>query len=182
MPRFAARNILDSIRYFCRMAKNKVILHLGSNVGNRIRVLQRARTLIQQKVGPISASSALYETEAWGYEDQDDFINQVVIAQTPLRPIPCLHVLHNIEQALGRKRQQHWGPRLIDIDILFYEQLIIHLPELAIPHPGIPNRNFVLVPLIEVAPDLYHPVLEKDMRTLLDISPDEKKVVRLDEE
>lgn len=142
-------------------------LLLGSNIGQSKSLLSIAADHIQQKAGPILLKSAIYESEAWGKEDQDPFLNQVLLIESSLSASHLLHSLLQIELQMGRTRSIKWGARIIDIDILFYEEQQIQLDALTIPHPAIADRRFTLVPLHEIAPDFIHPVHHKSIKTLL---------------
>jgi 2-amino-4-hydroxy-6-hydroxymethyldihydropteridine diphosphokinase len=144
----------------------KVYLILGGNLGDRSANLHQAEALIGKHVGEVVKMSSVYETEAWGKTDQPTFLNQVLIAETKLTALKVLGEIHEIETLLGRKREEHWGARTIDIDILFYENEIINLSNLVIPHPYITKRRFVLAPLLETIPDFIHPVLKKTIKEL----------------
>jgi 2-amino-4-hydroxy-6-hydroxymethyldihydropteridine diphosphokinase len=144
-----------------------IFLLLGSNEGDREANLAQARQAIKASVGTIVKSSSLYKTAAWGVTEQPEFYNQVIQVTTVLDPAPLLTTILYIEESLGRVRIQKWGPRIIDIDILFYNTTIIESDNLTIPHVGIPHRRFTLVPLHEIAPDFLHPVLKKSIRRLL---------------
>jgi len=109
----------------------------------------------------ILAESKIYETPAWGFEDQPAFLNMAIKGKTDLQPEPLLKYLKQLEARLGREPSFHWGPRLIDIDLLFYDELVLDTPQLVIPHPRLHERAFVLVPLADIAPDLVHPILVK---------------------
>ena len=142
-------------------------LLLGSNMGQSKTLLSIAADHIQQKVGAILLKSAIYESEAWGKEDQDPFLNQVLLIESSLSASHLLHSLLQIELQMGRTRSIKWGARIIDIDILFYDAQQIQLDALTIPHPAIADRRFTLVPLHEIAPDFIHPLHHKSIKTLL---------------
>ncbi|WP_439881966.1 2-amino-4-hydroxy-6-hydroxymethyldihydropteridine diphosphokinase [Pontibacter sp. MBLB2868] len=153
-----------------------VYLLLGGNLGERKTFLQLAREAITQQVGSVISSSRLYETAAWGKTDQPNFLNQVLQVQTTLSPEHVLQAINFIENELGRTRLEHWGARLIDIDILFYDDLVLQTQRLTIPHPQLHLRKFTLLPLVEVAPDMVHPVLHKNIHQLLEHCPDALEV------
>jgi 2-amino-4-hydroxy-6-hydroxymethyldihydropteridine diphosphokinase len=155
---------------------NDAYLLTGGNIGDRLVSLQQACMKIEKQAGIVLKKSAVYETAAWGITDQNLFLNQVLLVSTSLPPEELLHTLLNIEQELGRKRIMKMGPRIIDIDILFYNNEIISTPVLTVPHPQIANRRFVLTPLNEIAPGFVHPVLQKTIAELLEICPDELEV------
>ncbi|MEF9437472.1 MAG: 2-amino-4-hydroxy-6-hydroxymethyldihydropteridine diphosphokinase [Candidatus Mariimomonas ferrooxydans] len=134
---------------------------------NREENCNRAIDLLVHKGIKLIKRSSLYETEPWGVKEQPAFINMAVEAETRLAPKELLDNLKAIESTLGRRDNVRWGPRIIDLDILFYDDLIMNTPRMEIPHPGIKDREFVLKPLSEIAPDKVHPVLKKSMRTLL---------------
>ena len=149
------------------MTKYKYIyLLLGSNMGDRAAYLDQARSRIQGQCGAILKESATYATKAWGIETQPDFYNQVLEIDSDLQPLQLLTTILEIEQEMGRVRKGKWLSRVIDIDILFYDDLVLDLPNLQIPHPKIPERNFTLVPLMEIAPGLKHPSLGFTVREL----------------
>ena len=145
---------------------NKVVLHLGSNVGFKAQNLKNAVELIRLSVGEIELISRVYETEAWGIEDQEDFLNQAVLVNTLFSAEEVLYKVLHIERRLGRRRLLKWGPRIIDIDIIFYNQDIIKLEELEIPHPWMHQRSFVLDPLNEIIPNWEHPEIGKKVSEL----------------
>ena len=142
-----------------------VYLGLGTNLGDRRMNLQTAIRALPPAV-LVRAESKIYETPAWGYEDQPRFLNMAIEAQTELAPKDLLAHIKEIERRLGRKATFRWGPRVIDIDILFFDELVLESPQLIIPHARLQERAFVLVPLRDLAPDLMHPVLHKSIRQL----------------
>ena len=152
-------------------------LGLGTNLGDRKENLRRAIQAIASKMY-VCKQSSLYETAAWGYTDQPDFLNQVVQVETDLTPLRLLNFLKKTEIELGRIANFRYGPRQIDLDILFYDDLVKNTNRLQIPHPRLAERAFVLVPLNEIAPDLIHPVFGKTIAELLAELPD-KTGVRL---
>lgn len=154
-------------------------LLIGGNVGNRLQNLEKAAELIGAKVGKILRRSAIYETEAWGKNDQPAFLNQVLLAATSLQPQALLQTILGIEQEMGRARQEKYGPRTIDIDILLFDDLVLETGELAIPHPQLHLRRFALTPLAEIAASVIHPVLKKSIDELLLECPDKLAVKKL---
>ena len=147
------------------MKEHIVYLALGTNLGDRLANLKQAIASLTPQLD-VKAKSQVYETPPWGYEDQPKFLNQVIKAKTYLDPEPLLKHLKRLEVALGRKESFVNGPRLIDMDILFYDELIMDKPSLVIPHPRLPERAFVLLPLMDIAPDLVHPVNKKTVREM----------------
>ena len=146
--------------------EHTVYLSLGSNLGNRSNNLKEAISSLPPQM-EVKAKSKVYETPPWGYTEQNKFLNQVLKVKTYLDPEPLLKHLKRLEVALGRKATFHYGPRLIDMDILFYDDLILNTPLLTIPHPQLHERSFVLVPMMDIAPNLVHPVQKKSIRELL---------------
>ncbi len=144
-----------------------VYLITGSNQGDRAAQLSRVLDELQQHAGTVAQTSEVYETEAWGREGLPAHLNQAILLKTELEPEELLVMLQQIERRLGRVRQERWGIRSVDIDILYFEQRIIDQPDLKIPHPLLQERNFVLVPLTEIAPAWIHPVSGKTNATLL---------------
>jgi 2-amino-4-hydroxy-6-hydroxymethyldihydropteridine diphosphokinase len=142
-----------------------VFISSGSNLGDRLTALSTAAALLSPNVRVLKASK-VYETPPWGFENQPAFLNQVLKAETKLDPPALLKVLKSIEHTMGREATFRYGPRSIDLDILFYDDLILSTDNLQIPHPMIPERAFVLVPLCEIAPDYIHPVLGKNISGL----------------
>ncbi len=144
-----------------------VYIGLGSNLGNREDNCRNAMNHLTESGIKILKRSSLLETEPWGVLDQPKFINMAVQAETDLGPEQLLLLLKRIEQKMGRTPSARWGPRAIDMDILFYNDIIIKTPDLEIPHPRVQERVFVLKPLVEIAPDLIHPVLKKTIQEML---------------
>ena len=150
------------------MKEHIVYLALGSNLGDRLANLKQAISSLTPQLD-IKAKSSVYETPPWGFEDQPKFLNQVIKGQTYLDPEPLLKHLKRLEVALGRKESFPNGPRLIDMDILFYDDLIVEKPSLVIPHSRVHERAFVLLPLTDIAPDLVHPGNKKSVREMLEL-------------
>lgn len=157
-----------------------VFLSLGSNQGNKNENLSNAISLIAKLSIEVVRTSSLYKTKAWGKTDQDDFLNQVIEIKTCYDAKLLLTHLLSIEEALGRVRDEKWGPRIIDIDILFYDNAIIHEYNLIVPHPAIAERRFILTPLHEIAPNFVHPVHKKEISTLLNECTDLLEVQRVE--
>ncbi|MCH2023113.1 MAG: 2-amino-4-hydroxy-6-hydroxymethyldihydropteridine diphosphokinase [Saprospiraceae bacterium] len=158
---------------------NTIYLALGSNLGNPQLNLIAAIESISQSIGKVEKCSSVYKTAAWGNEDQDDFYNQVVLVKTLLKPIELMNCCQQIEKKLGRISKQKWAPRIIDIDILFYNQLIFNHKDLVIPHPLIQDRNFVLVPLSEISEGYIHPANNKTIFMLKNECQDKLSIVKL---
>lgn len=153
-----------------------VYLLLGSNLGDREKNLLLAIKKINEQTGNVISLSSVYKTQPWGNVDQPDFLNQVIEIETSASPASLLSQLQAIEKDLGKKSVGRWGPREIDIDILFFGNEIIREADLVIPHPGIPSRRFTLLPICEIAAGFVHPELKLTCRQLLDSCPDTLKV------
>lgn len=145
-----------------------VYLSLGSNIGDRQEFLKRAHAKLGGKITDI-VSSSVYETEPWGNKDQESFLNICLRGRTSLSPEGLLDFIKSVEKNLGRSHNQKWGPREIDIDILFYGNEAIKSAGLEIPHPHIAERAFVLVPLAEIDPGFVHPGLKKSVGELTNL-------------
>ncbi len=158
---------------------NSVFLIVGGNLGNRKKNLQTAATFIDEQVGTIIQSSKIYETEPWGLSDQPAFYNQVHLVKSKLGAQTIIDTILEIEEKMGRVRTIKNAARIIDIDILFFNQEIINEPNLIIPHREIANRRFVLMPLNEIAPLMIHPVVKKNISELLSECKDQLKVLPL---
>lgn len=162
---------------------NTAYILLGSNEGDRLQHLTNALHYITEEVGKIVKASAIYTTLAWGNTEQPDFLNQVVCIETSLSAEELLKMLLEVEKKSGRIRSgAKWMQRIIDLDVLFYNDSIIDSPELQVPHPHLQNRKFVLVPLQEIASTLIHPLLKKNITTLTAECNDRLEVRKLDAE
>ena len=159
---------------------NTVYLLLGSNLKNPEAQLSVARNHIAAEIGEILNTSSLYATAAWGNTDQPDFLNQVIVIKTDFLANRLMETILTIEANMGRIRTQKNAPREIDIDILFFNNDIINLPDLVVPHPLLQERKFVLVPLNEIAPNFKHPILLKTTQELLEICTDNLDVQKKD--
>jgi len=146
---------------------NKIYLLLGSNMGNSQKQLSAAIKNITRKIGKVTRKSKLYATAAWGNTHQPDFLNQVIIVETKLTGLQTIEVILDIEKKMGRLRTTKNAPRIIDIDILFFNKGIIAEKTLDVPHPQIEKRRFVLIPLNELSPGFKHPVSGKTIHQLL---------------
>ncbi len=155
---------------------NKAYILTGSNLGDKKKNLTTAYRFINEQCGTINKRSSIYETSAWGKTDQPDFLNQVLELNTSLTARQLIKKLQHIEQQMGRVRHEKYGPRIIDLDILFFNNEQYQLPSLIIPHPEIQNRRFTLIPLMDIAPEFVHPVFQKTISELLKKCPDQLEV------
>ena len=148
------------------MTEHIAYLLLGTNLGNSTENLSKATAAIRMFLGRVDSQSHIYETEPWGKPHQPNFYNQAIKITTPCSPLETLHLIKQVEFLLGRDNAEKWAPRIIDIDILFFDEFAIESPVLTIPHAHIAKRKFTLEPLKEIAPDLVHPVLQKTITEL----------------
>lgn len=160
---------------------NRTYLLLGSNIGDAAAHIQYATDRIAQNVGKITKASSFYITEPWGGISQDNFYNIVLQVETKLEAQEVLKKILEIEIEAGRERKEKYGPRIIDIDIIFFNQEIINRSGLTVPHPLLQERKFTLVPLSEIDPKFKHPVFAKTMSTLLQECKDKQDVIKKDE-
>lgn len=161
-------------RFSFTMIKTYIIL--GSNVGQRLSFIEKAKYLLEEIAGNILSETSVYSTEPWGVENQDTYLNQVLLIETELSAEKLLEEMLRIEEKLGRIRGGKYAPRTIDIDILLFGDFIVEQPELIIPHPRMQDRNFVLTPLKEIAPDVIHPVFQRSISSLQEQCTDQKEV------
>lgn len=161
------------------MQTNIAYLSLGSNIGDKLNHIELAVQKLVLRTGELVTKSSLYVTEAWGNTKQEEFLNQVVAINTSHTPNSLLKELLNIEIELGRIRNKRNDPRTIDIDILFYDDVIVSTTELKVPHPRLHLRKFVLIPMSEIAPKLVHPVFKKTINELLNQCEDNSHVKKI---
>lgn len=155
-------------------------LLLGGNLGDRKRNLDMAIQLLNNEAGQVTAVSSIYETAAWGVTEQPDFLNQAVQLETSLTALELLDKMLEIEKQLGRIRKDKWGERLIDIDLILFGEEIINIEnKLQVPHPHMQSRKFVMKPLAEIAPNVYHPILGKTIYEILENISDNLEVNKL---
>ena len=155
---------------------NEVYLQLGSNIGDRLDNLDQSIKIITERIGNVLEKSSVYESTPWGVENQRNFLNQVIFVESNFDPYTILDLVLQIEKDMGRIRIEKWGERIIDIDILFIDDLIIESENLCIPHEFIAKRKFVLQPMCEIAPGFIHPKLNKTIIQLLEECIDDEKV------
>lgn len=146
---------------------NQAYLLIGGNMGNRPDNLEKAKSLLQEECGTIKKESSIFETEAWGINDQPAFLNQALLLQTRFSVTELMICILNVEKEMGRIRNEKFGPRLIDIDIIFFNSEIYSDSLVTVPHPEMHKRRFVLIPLTEIAEQLIHPALKKSCFELL---------------
>lgn len=158
---------------------NRAYLSLGSNEGDRVQWMEKAMWLLTVKSGTIVNQSSVYETMAWGLTTQPDFLNMVIVLETTKNAQALLKDILEAEVTLGRQRGEKWGPRIIDIDILFFNNEVIDTPELVVPHPYLQERRFILIPMAEIAPELQHPKLHKNIAQLLEECEDDLEVKKV---
>ena len=152
------------------------LILLGSNLGDREMLIKSAIDMIGKNCGNVLSYSRIYETEPWGFDAENNFLNQIISIQTDLRPHDLLKELLSIEAILGRKRNEYattYESRPMDLDILYYDDLIINDNDLILPHPRLHRRRFTLLPLCDIAPDLKHPLFNKSNKTLLEECDDD---------
>ena len=159
-------------------ASSKVIAGLGSNLGDRFAALRRAMEMINGEAGEIIATSSVWETEPWGFDADDQFLNMVIVLKTALEPKGLIQRFRSIEGRMGRKKSGggKYESRIIDLDILFWDDRVISLPGLEVPHPKLDSRRFVLEPLMEVAPETVHPVTGLTVAEMLQFCEDNSDV------
>jgi 2-amino-4-hydroxy-6-hydroxymethyldihydropteridine diphosphokinase len=161
----------------------QVFLGTGGNLGNKAKNFKKVNELIESKLGKIKQSSSIYETPPWGFEATESFWNQVVLIETNFSPEKLLNTIHEIETLFDRERKgNQYQSREMDIDILYYDDIVLETGNLIIPHPLLHRRKFVLVPLTEIAPDFKHPVLRLTSLKMLDVCPDESVVKKIEDE
>ncbi len=156
-------------------------LHLGSNQGDRKQSLDNCLVQIAEKIGKITSKSSIYETEPWGLKDQPNFLNMAVEAKTHLTVVEVFNISKEIEKELGCPKQVKWGPRSIDIDILYYDHVIMDTEKLKLPHPQLYNRNFVLIPMMEIAGDYIDPIRNISIDEIYDVCSDQCEVFLYEE-
>ena len=144
-----------------------LILHIGSNIGNREANLSACIDLLQIHLGDIINTSGIYATEAWGIKDQPEFLNQAIHLNTFLPAGDVLRIIQKVECIIGKEKEFHWGPRRIDIDIIFYGDKIIDESGLKVPHPRMQDRAFVLLPLQDIVPEFIHPIMKVSVDQLV---------------
>ncbi len=162
-------NLLDKRAYFL----------LGSNLGDRKLNLAIAVTKLTEQIGEVIVKSSIYETAPWGKTDQPGFLNQAIVIKSKISAVQLLSKILAIEQQMGRVRLEKWGQRLIDIDLIFNENEVLNTDNLQLPHPEMHKRKFVLVPLVEIAPDFIHPILNQKISEILFTLNDNLSVLKI---
>jgi 2-amino-4-hydroxy-6-hydroxymethyldihydropteridine diphosphokinase len=152
---------------------NSAVILLGGNLGDRHSNIAKALSLIEVNAGSVIKKSRVYETEPWGFSDQPEYLNQVVEIKTNFSAEKLLNILLQTENQMGRKRNEKWSPRIIDLDILYFNDEIISTEVITVPHQHMHERRFVLEPLTEILPEMIHPVLKKRNRELLQTLKDD---------
>ncbi len=155
---------------------HKTVIAIGTNLGDRKKNIETALDLMRKNGINVVKVSGFYETEPYGYKEQPGFLNAAALCETNLAPRKLLETLLRIEKKMGRVRKIHWGPRIIDLDIIFYEDFVINEKRLTVPHPDMQNREFVLKPLNEIVPCYVHPVFCKTVKTLYKELKDAKEI------
>lgn len=158
---------------------HQVVLLFGSNIGDSYEHLKQALVACELHLGKLISSSSIYETEPWGNLAQQSFLNQVLVFETTHSAMEVLMKILGIELEMGRQRIEKWGARIIDIDILYFDDEIISEPDLSVPHPYLHQRRFTMIPLVEVLPQFIHPILRKTNIELLEACPDNSIVKKL---
>jgi 2-amino-4-hydroxy-6-hydroxymethyldihydropteridine diphosphokinase len=157
---------------------SRIYLSLGSNLGHRQQNLDKAIALIGSRAGEVGRRSLYYESEPWGFSSENHFFNCCILVQTNMEPLALMDQLLEIEKEIGRERKgEGYSDRLIDIDLLLYDTIQMDHPRLILPHPGMENRKFVLLPLAEIAPELIHPVTGISITRMLQRCPDRTEVI-----
>jgi len=175
-----ARDLKQHSIFRTRMNAVPLILLLGSNQGESMSLLKSARSQLEISLGKVETASSFYSTKAWGKTDQPDFLNQILVIPFFGTAHQALDVVLRIENDMGRIREQKWGPRIIDIDIVYFGNQVLATGNLTIPHPALHVRRFTLMPLVEILPDFIHPVFNKTQQQLLEKCPDPLGVLKLD--
>ena len=161
--------------------RSRAQLLIGGNLGDRVKNLELAEMHIEDRIGKMTYSSAIYESEPWGFEDEHSFLNRLIIVETSLPPTELMEEIKSIEADMGRTQSNtQWSSRIIDIDILFYEEMVIEESHLTIPHPRIGERRFVLEPLLESNPAFIHPLTKKSVQELHEECTDNSEVILYD--
>lgn len=150
---------------------------MGGNIGDTMKCMEQSLSLLEETGGKIISTSSVYKTAPWGKMDQQSFLNQALLLETRHSADHLMTCILRVEERIGRKREEKFGPRLIDIDILLFNNDAINTHLVTIPHPQLPYRRFALIPLAEIAADIVHPVLQKTIRELLQDTPDKLEVV-----